>query len=74
MMANSVNSIINQALELTPLDRANLAEKLLASLDKPDNTIDALWGKEADMRIEKYRKGELETVSASEVFSKYKKA
>ena len=71
-MENSVKMIINQALELNPTERANIAEKLLLSLDRPDAQIDVLWEKEANLRIEKYEKGELETISASAVFSKYK--
>ena len=72
IMVNSVNMIINQALELNPTERASIAEKLLFSLDRPDAQIDVLWEKEANLRIEKYEKGELETISASAVFSKYK--
>ena len=71
-MENSVKMIINQALELNPTERVNIAEKLLSSLDRPDAQIDVLWEKEANLRIEKYEKGELETISASAVFSKYK--
>jgi len=73
IMSNSVNMIINQALELNPIERADVAERLLFSLDKPDSAIDALWAEEADLRIEQYKKGEIETISASEVFSKYHK-
>ncbi len=73
-MPNSLNMIIDQALVLNPIERANISEKLLFSLDKPDPTIDALWGKEADSRIEKYKKNKMESISSKEVFSKYKKA
>jgi len=73
IMSNSVNMIINQALELNPIERADVAERLLFSLDKPDSAIDALWAEEADLRIEQYKKGEIETILASEVFSKYHK-
>jgi len=70
-MIDKVNSVINQALELTFADRADIVEKLLISLDNPDPSIDAVWAKEADARIEAYERGELETVSAEEVFRKY---
>jgi putative addiction module component (TIGR02574 family) len=66
------NSILNQALELNALERAEVAEKLLESLNPPDARMDALWAKEADARIEAYEKGEIETIPAKEVFSKYK--
>ena len=73
-MVNTANLILDQALELNATERANVAEKLLFSLDSPDSKIDALWAKEADSRVEAYNKGEIEAVSAEEVFSKYRKA
>ncbi|WP_198265418.1 addiction module protein [sulfur-oxidizing endosymbiont of Gigantopelta aegis] len=72
-MTNSVNMILDQALELSASERADVAEKLLFSLDRPDSTIDALWAKEADSRVEAYKKGEIEAVSAEKVFAKYRK-
>ncbi len=72
-MTNTAIFILNQALELSASERANVAEKLLVSLDSPDSKIDALWAKEADFRIESYKKGGIETTSAEEVFAKYRK-
>lgn len=72
-MGKSANLILDQALELSATERADVAEKLLFSLDSPDSKIDALWAKEADARVEAYKNGKLETVSAEEVFSKYRK-
>ena len=73
-MTHAVNSIINQVLELSAPERADVVEKLLFSLDVPDANIDAIWVKEADARIEAYDKGEIETVPATEVFDKYRKS
>lgn len=70
-MSNTANTILDQALGLSPVERADVAEKLLFSLDSPDSEMDRLWAKEADLRIEAYEKGNLETVSAEEVFAKY---
>ena len=72
-MSNSANTILDQALELSAIERANVAEKLLSSLDSPDSKIDALWAKEADSRVEAYKKGEIKTIPAEEVFAKYRK-
>lgn len=72
-MNNSVNIILDQALELNARERANIAEKLLFSLDKPDQKIDDLWAKEADSRIKAYQRGEIETISSETVFAKYRK-
>ena len=72
-MTNSANMILNQALELSALERANVAEKLLCSINKPDSKIDALWVKEVDARVDAYEKGEIEAVPAEKVFAKYRK-
>jgi len=71
-MSNAANIILDQALELSPSERADVAEKLLFSLDSPDSEMDKLWAKEADNRVEEYEKGNLETISAEEVFAKYR--
>ena len=70
-MTDKANSILNQALELTAVERADVVEKLLISLDTLDPAIDAAWVKEADARVEACNRGELETVPAEEVFAKY---
>ncbi|GAA0424946.1 hypothetical protein GCM10009133_36840 [Cocleimonas flava] len=72
-MSNSASSILDKALELSANERADVAEKLLSSLDSPDPRIDELWAKEADSRVEAHKKGELKSVSDEQVFSKYMK-
>ncbi|KAF3978162.1 MAG: addiction module protein [Methylococcales symbiont of Iophon sp. n. MRB-2018] len=71
-MANSANMILDQALELSATERAIVAEKLLFSLDSPDSKIDDIWAKEANSRVEAYKKGEIEAVPAEKVFAKYR--
>lgn len=68
---STMNSVLDQALELSSTERADVAEKLLYSLDMPDPKMDAIWAKEADARVEAYKKGEIETVTIEEVFAKY---
>ncbi len=72
-MTNSVSSILDQALELSATERADVAEKLLSSHDSPDPKIDELWAIEADSRVDAYREGMIKAVSEDQVFSKYKK-
>jgi putative addiction module component (TIGR02574 family) len=72
-MSEHAEAILEQALLLSPKDRATLVEKLLASLDQPDLAVDALWAKEAEDRISAYEAGELKAIPAEEVFKKYKK-
>lgn len=71
VMTNKVDFVINQILEPTSTERANIVEKLLISSGSPSPSIDAIWAKEADTQIEAYERGELETISAEEVFHKY---
>jgi putative addiction module component (TIGR02574 family) len=56
-------------MQLSSLDRAALVEGLIASLDKPDPALDALWLKEAEDRIAAYRAGELAAIDVEEAFA-----
>ena len=70
MSANS-EQILKQALALTPHERAELVEQLLATFQSPpDPHIDELWAREAEDRLDAYDRGELKAVPAAEVFEK----
>jgi putative addiction module component (TIGR02574 family) len=65
----SANDITNAALALPPSSRAQLAERLLASLDAPlQPGIDELWAQEAEDRIEAYEAGKLRGIPGEKVF------
>jgi putative addiction module component (TIGR02574 family) len=49
-MSTSIAEVEAQALRLSPEDRANLADRLLASLG-PDTEIEAAWSAEAERRL-----------------------
>ena len=68
-MSHSAKAILHQALELPSNDRAALVEGLIASLDKPDPALDAMWLKEAEDRLAAYRAGELDVIDAERVFA-----
>jgi len=51
------NRILKEALNLKPAEKAELIDKLIYSLDKPDAEIDELWVKEAENRIDAYERG-----------------
>ena len=61
-----------QALKLRGTDKTRLIDRLLASLDQPDNAIDKLWEKEAEARIAAHGAGKIKTVSLAEVLEKYR--
>ena len=63
--------IFEQALELSSKERANLIEKLIKSMDQPDEKMDALWKDECEERLNKYQQGSIETQSVKEVFRRY---
>ena len=70
MSANS-EQILKQALALTPHERAELVEQLLATFQSPpDPHIDELWAREAEDRLNAYDRGELKAVPAEEVFER----
>ena len=65
-------SILEKLIALQPIEKAELVDSLISSLDKSDSTMDRLWANEAESRLTAYKTGELKTVSISEVLSKYK--
>jgi putative addiction module component (TIGR02574 family) len=70
MFANS-EQILQQALALSPQDRAEIVERLLASFQvPPDPHLDELWAREAEDRLDAYDRGELGAVPAEEVFAR----
>lgn len=64
--------IFDKALSLNPLEKADLVDRLLSSLDQPDQAITELWAKEAESRLDAYAQGKLKAVSLEKVLSKYK--
>ena len=66
------NNILRDALTLKPSQKAELIDKLLSALDKPDREIDELWAKEAENRIDAYDRGKIKAVPLKQVLEKKK--
>ena len=65
-----LDEVLNEALKLGPMERAELVEQILASFEFPERKqIDELWAQEAEDRLRAFRAGELEAISAEEVFN-----
>jgi len=64
--------ILKDALTLKPAEKAELVNKLLSSLDKPDRDIEQLWAKEAESRIDAFEQGKLKAITLEMVLKKYK--
>ena len=70
-MTNKAQDVLNQALGLSPIERAELVEKLLASFEFPDrDSIDAAWAKEAEDRLDAFDRGEVGATPETEVFKR----
>ena len=68
-MTDRGTKLLNEALELSPAERAEFAEQLLSSLETTsDKRIDELWAIEAEQRIDAYQRGELRSTPARQVF------
>lgn len=67
-MPVAAQSLLEQALKLSPSDRAMLADRLLASLEPTDPDIDALRTKDARERLAAYEAGELEAIPIEDLF------
>jgi len=66
-MAPDTQQILKEALELSAMERASLADHLLSSLDQPDEHIDALWRKEVEDRTKTLRADVNYVVSLTEL-------
>jgi len=63
--------ILEHALRLDVRDRAALAQTLLASLDElSEEEAEHLWAEEAQRRLDEYRAGRANALSAEKVRSK----
>ena len=71
-MTDAAKTLSKQARNLSPDERLELVDDLLASLDEGDAKIDALWAREAEDRLAAYRRGEIRAVPLQEVLAKYR--
>ncbi len=70
-MSSRGTKVLKEALSLPPSARAEIAERLLSSLDPPSQErIDVLWGKEAEERLNAFDRGEIKAISAKQVFDR----
>ncbi len=73
-MTEKGKDVLPKALELPPLERAELIEGLLESFEfRGRSDIDKRWAAESEDRIDAYERGELRATPADEVFDKLSK-
>ncbi len=70
-MSTRSQQILAEALDLPPIERVELVERLLQSFELPSRQeIDSLWAKEAEDRIDAYDQGQIQASPASNVFER----
>ena len=70
-MAQDTSELRKELDKLTPKQRAELARTLIDSLDEDlDEDVEQLWLDEAARRYEAYRRGEMSSRPAVEVFAR----
>ena len=70
-MTQTHEKIASAALALPPDERVELADRLLSSLDLPDQAaIDFAWAAEAERRIDQLDRGEVAAIPGDAVMSK----
>ena len=67
----SYEILLRNALKLRSIERAQLAEGLLRSLDSPDDEIDQIWVEEALKRYEAYKQKKIKAKDLDEVMKRY---
>jgi putative addiction module component (TIGR02574 family) len=67
-MTDKSQAIVEQALKLSPTERAEVAEKLIVSLDEvPDTDVEQAWQEEIQKRLQQIDCGEVKTIPWEEV-------
>jgi putative addiction module component (TIGR02574 family) len=66
-MTRPVEELYQQASQLSVEDRAELAGRLLQSIEEPDEGVEEAWAAEIERRMEDYRASRVRTVPWSEV-------
>ena len=70
-MTAQATQVLEGALHLSPLERAELIEQIFASFNFPARQAnDAAWASEVEERIDAYDAGRLASVSARDVFAR----
>ena len=68
-MARNVEEITAEAMKLALEERAQLASRLLLSLEEPpESDIERLWLEEAERRLQAFREGGVQGIPRDEVF------
>ena len=73
MSSTLVEELSRRAQELTPDERVQLAEEILATIHSEDEEVDAAWDAEIKRRIAEIENGTAELIPAEEVFARLRR-
>lgn len=71
-MTPESENLLKAVLGLPPIEKAALVDRLLTSLDQPDDSIDTVWRKQIAARLRAYRAGTAAMVSADDILAEYR--
>ena len=70
-MSRNVEELLREACELPEAQRAELAGRLLDTLDgQPEEGVEAAWAEEVERRVRQLESGEVKTIPWEEVRAK----
>ena len=70
-MSANAEKVLREALNLSPQERAEVLQRLLATFQEPpDAELDELWAQESEDRLDAFDRGDLDSASAKEVFAR----
>lgn len=73
-MTDKTQAIVEQALKLSPTERADVAEQLLASLDEAlDSDVEKAWQEEIQRRLQQVERGEVELMDSDTVMAELRR-
>lgn len=73
MSASLVEELSRRAKDLSPDERVQLAEEILATVHGEDEEVDAAWDAEIKRRISEIESGAVKAISAEEVFARLRR-
>ncbi len=72
-MTINTKQVMKEALELPLSERIHLTDKLLLSINNPNEEIDKVWQKEIEDRIAAYKTNKTESIPIEKVMERYSK-
>jgi putative addiction module component (TIGR02574 family) len=73
-MTQKSQVVLEEALKLSPNERAEVAEKLIASLDEmPDADVEQAWQEEVQRRLQQVERGKVELIDSATVMADLRK-